>query len=208
MTENNGADGNAKTDSANEDHHALYQLVFVIFGGLVTSIVEFALLWTENHYLAFLAMASSLSLISIYQTRIWGWDINWIIAGVFFWFAGAQILNGIIGPIQIQDTEVIGELQPGNDPTPTNPCDNPVRKRNEPTPPTLKILIGTNALAVTQTGRFKVLSIGSCPIISMHWAQDRIAVDADLYAESGLLAFEQPRFPAVEQLHGLPGADD
>lgn len=99
MTGNGGANSSKKANSSNEDHHKLYQLVFVIAGTIVTAVIEFALLWSDNRHLAFLALAASLSLLSIYQTRIWGWDVNWIIAVVFFWFALGQIANGIIGPI-------------------------------------------------------------------------------------------------------------
>jgi hypothetical protein len=187
VSENNSANSGTKADSGNDDHHALYNLVFVIAGGLVTAVVEFALLWSDNHHLAFLAMAASLSLLSIYQTRIWGWDVNWIMAVVFCWFAVAQIANAIIGPNpEPTIPPVVGWIQPANDPTPSNGCDRVPADRLPKGIPI--IILGTNGFAPNAgASTYDALQIGTCMPIEISQESTGLAISADIFSTQGKL---------------------
>ena len=183
MAEDRGGDDADKTNTAQEHHHDLYHYVFIIVGSIVTAGIEFALVWPENHHLALLGLAVTVSLVTVYQTRVWRWDINWIIAAVFVWFASAEIINGIVGPIVVPDVEVIGVLRAGNDPTPPMPC-----KPAGP-PDALKIFVGNNVVfqKTPEIKKIVALKVGNCPVATMERVPSGIAIGANLYDRFGKL---------------------
>lgn len=87
------------------------------------------------------------------------------------------------GPgIPFENTEVRGVLKPANERTPPNGCD-PVSPG--PSPDSLKVLIGDNAITHEGFGTFKAIGIGKCNAISIERRLDGIFVSASLYDSEG-----------------------
>ena len=173
------ADNEGEIQDRHAKHQSLHHYVFVVGSGLIAGGMEFLLVWPENHHYALLGLAATLSLVTIYEAHVFGWDINWIVAGVFFWFVAAQILNGIIGPItELPPQPTIGWLQPANEPTPSNACGSALSR------PT--ILIGDNALVPKNPETpFPAVKIGACPPVTIQRGPNGIVLNAVLYFRSG-----------------------
>lgn len=109
-----------------------------------------------------------------------------------------------IGPENfVPNVEVTGTLQPANDPTPRNYCDNPEHPADMiPLPKnTLKILIGTNTWAWTKPIRFTPIVIGDCPTVTMLRTSTGIEVGADLFDANGKL-IARVRKNAISAIQG------
>jgi hypothetical protein len=87
------------------------------------------------------------------------------------------------GPgIPFENMEVRGVLKPANERTPPNGCDF---ARPGPSPDSLKVLIGDNALTHEGFGTFKAVGIGKCSALSIERRLDGIFVSASLYDSEG-----------------------
>ena len=87
------------------------------------------------------------------------------------------------------EVEVIGTLQPGNDPTPPNSCDH--APAGAVAPEALKILIASNGYFRNGFGKIIAIEIGkdpnACQVLTMERTPVGIAVGAELYGEKGQL---------------------
>jgi hypothetical protein len=106
-----------------------------------------------------------------------GTPLTWIAMFAVMLFMISGGIYWIVGPTVVPDVEVIGTLQPGNAPTPPNPC-----QANDE----LKILMG--AITVSSSAQnITALQIGNCKVLGMNRTADGISVSADLYDVSGNL---------------------
>jgi hypothetical protein len=191
---NHGATEPANKNNNNQNdnqrtHHLIYE-GFAVIGAVAT----FVSIWPNSHLHALFLLAAALSLVSTYEIINSGRPKHFISLATASFFWAAFLAYKAIGPNSIPNIEVVGSLQPGNDPTPPNACDNPnVGAHLEDAPPVshppfaLTIMIGGNVVARTHPGKFEALRIGQCSIISMEQNEKGIWVDADLNDETGKL---------------------
>lgn len=89
----------------------------------------------------------------------------------------------------VPDVEVIGTLQPGNDPTPPSGCDDAFPGAVEPN--ALKIFIAGNAYFRKGFGKITAVEIGrdpnACQVLTVERTATGITVGAELYGENGQL---------------------
>lgn len=143
--------------------------------------------WPESHGLALFSGAIGTCAVLLIECplRLWA-AISAMIC------AAAGIAYLIVGAPRVPDVEVIGTLQPGNDPTPPNGCDvSPLGTYPIGTPQyhpdSIKVLVGGNAIAASGMGKFTVLQIGRCNVLSLERTPLGMDVYADLYDADGRL---------------------
>lgn len=129
MAGKGSADNEDKIHDRHAQHQNLHHYVFIVGASLIAAGSEFLLVWPENHHYALLCLAATLSLVTIYETHVvLGWDINWIIAAVFFWITGAQIIYGVVGPnLPSEDDARLNRLETAVDKLAAAPPAPPVR---------------------------------------------------------------------------------
>jgi hypothetical protein len=188
MAENCGTKGGNTPNDNHDKSKKRYHWVYVAGWCLFSAFIDFAFLWPESHFWALLALAAALSLPAIYQLTVLGVSARWVVSSVASLFAASLCVYWVVGPIRIPYIEMIGSLQPGNKPTPSNGCDRP-RPPGFPNIPgdALKILIGDNAFVLTGAVKFTVLQIGQCPVLSMERNESGIWFNADVYDKDGRL---------------------
>jgi len=181
MPENGGTNGSSGAKRDHGEHSYLFHFVYVLGYSVLSLAADFTFIWPESHLNGLLFLAAAFSLLSVYEFR--NSKKGWRIGIPIFLFVFAFIANWIIGPIQVPEVEVIGSLQPGNDPTPPIPCN--------PRPPdtALKIFIGKNVAFQRDATIKKLIAIrvGSCPVATMEQTAAGIAVTASMYNSSGKL---------------------
>ncbi len=173
---NNHTDGSSNDARDQKLYHYVYVVGFSILAGVI---VDYLFLWPDNHLSALLVATAGLSLVAIYEFRNSQKGLNISIPVMLF--AGALVVNFIVGPIVQPDVEIIGTLQPGNEPTPPNPCDKSAK-----TPDQLKILMGGFAVS-NDKAKITALKVGNCDVLGMDRTPEGISVNADLYDASGKL---------------------
>jgi hypothetical protein len=149
---------------------------------LIFVLVDAFGLWPQSHFWALLTgvagivvlllLDGALSLVRVSVAAV----VLSAIAAATYW---------IVGPAVAPNVEVAGSLHPDHEPTPPNACD---RQSQQTLPPdTLRVLIGGAAFAQTRPGKFIVLQVGSCNVLSMERTPDGVNVDAELYDAGGKL---------------------
>lgn len=98
----------------------------------------------------------------------------------------ASIVVYFVAPLfsePIGEIELIGSLQPGNDPTPSIPCD----PRLSFPANSLKIFVGNNIVVQrdAQIAKITALKIGECSVAAMERAANGLTISAELYGETG-----------------------
>jgi hypothetical protein len=181
MAENDGGDTGKEHDRHHDpDQHGRgAHWVYTVFFSLLFTVLDFAFLWPENHFLALAALAAALSVVMLFEA----WKAGHRKLG--YWGSVIFFLAAIVTyVIVVPDTEVSISLQPGNAPTPANGCD-----RNHAVPlGALKILIGNNALAMLNITKTTLIKNGSCESLSVtKTPSGTMTVDADLYNADGRL---------------------
>jgi len=170
-----------------ERHKVLVHFGYSFGGFILTAVVDYLFLWPDNHLAALLAMAAWLSVTAIVELTVWGYS-PWATASVVIGlFAGVGAINWIIGPIHAPEVEVVGSLQPGNEPTPPNGCDS--MPAGMVAPDALKILIASNAYFRNGLGKITAIEIGAdpntCKVLTMERTAIGIDVSAELYGATG-----------------------
>jgi hypothetical protein len=81
-----------------------------------------------------------------------------------------------------------GWLQPANEPTPANGCDDiPIPKSMVPKE-TVFVIMGDTGFALLAPGMTSTaIKLGACPLVSMKLGDNGLAVDAAIYDETGTL---------------------
>lgn len=144
--------------------------------------------WPDSHGWALFSGALGTCAVLLIELPLKWWGaVSAVIcvgAGIAYWF---------VGPATVPEIEVVGTLQPGNDPTPINGCDGmqplgtyPIGNQYSD-PNWVKILIGNNAIAASGMRKIIALQIGRCDVLSFERKPEGISVDADLYNASGRL---------------------
>jgi hypothetical protein len=181
-----GSGNPAEEHNAKENEHSdLYHWVYVAGTTFLVGIVDFIFLLPENHLLAFLVVASWLSLVAIYELRK-RLSVSTMIAVILLIFLLSIVIAIIVGPVHLPDTEAIGTLVPGHGSEP-NACDA------HPTDPnSLTIILGTNAVVgLPSQNKITALEIGRppnlCDILSLERNGSSISVISNLYDRSGAL---------------------
>jgi hypothetical protein len=112
--------------------------------------------------------------VDVINSRVWLGTSGLIIAITF-------CLNLYVGPNLPEETETAGWLPPGNDPPIKTLCPLP--------PDGLAFVAGRNvAGGPSKNGAFLVLQLNQTPLIAVVKDGNKLAFDADVYDEKGLLA--------------------
>ncbi len=190
MAKNSCENGSAGRDAEQvEDNQVsrerLYHLVYGFGVSLIFSVADFAFLWPENHFFALLFFASVLCLLAFYEMRV-TYEIPqsvWAATAVLI-CAAIGFIYWIVGPIPPPPPE-IGWLQPANEPTPPNGCEN-LPPEQVPLGDRLVVLFGDNGMTLLNgASRFDALTVGACPVLSIIEGANGILVDAQLNGLNG-----------------------
>jgi hypothetical protein len=159
------------------------------FGGFVlTAVIDYLFLWPENHLAALLAIAAWLSVTAIVELTVWGYR-PWItVSSVLGLFVGASIIDLIVGPVLPTETDIHGWLEPSNEPVPPNAaCSPDTLERVRPYG--MAFLLGrAGCWEPSGLGPRPVLTVSSCAAMSVEMANDKIALNADIYDGADLVA--------------------
>lgn len=178
---NDGGDDTAHQQQPQKNHHNdLYHWVYVFGGTLLVGICDFAFFYHDSHLIAFIILASWLSLISVYELHVRGVRRLGIIAAILLIFTGALLASWIIGPVLPDETETHGWLIAANDPTPPNGC--------KPPPGALLFVAGTNGAWTLSQDKSTVLSVGGLSILTVERSGGNLSFSADIFDAAGKLS--------------------
>jgi hypothetical protein len=155
---------------------------------LVVDVVD---MWPKSHFLClFLAFCGVLGILlfdGMFENafpikRIAVIGAITVAACTIIYFIAPLIADiPVIPKPKVPEVEVIGTLQPGTEPIPSNDVCSMAK------PDALRILIGDNTIARDIPGKFIALKIGRCDVVSMKRTSQGVSVDADLYDGDGKL---------------------
>jgi hypothetical protein len=159
---------------------------------IVTAFLTFVFLWPETHLVAFLGLAALLSLPVISEMTLLGLGpittggtvaTLFVLSGIGFW---------ITGPIP-PPPPWRGWLQPANDPTPHNFCDNPEHPpANFPLPKNyITVIVGDHAFGATKqfiderNGTFAPFKACNIEPLTITLKDNKISINAALSDRNG-----------------------
>jgi hypothetical protein len=130
--------------------------------------------WPESHGWALFKGALGTCVVLAIEMPLKWWIPTCAAVGI-----GASVIYWVAGPTSHLDTEVIGTLQPGSEPTPPNNC--PATGD----PDTWKIMIGTATIQFTGPVNSPLLMIGDYPVLTIDRDDKGVSVSADLFDTDG-----------------------
>jgi hypothetical protein len=150
---------------------------FLILG--LYLVIDAVHLWPHSHFFALLAAIVGLIALLLLDG---GFSKKQIAVLTSTMCAGCIAVYFFAPAEAVPEIEISGTLLPGSEPTPRNSCE-----RSSLPADTLRILIGTNTMALTQSGKITAIQIGSCNVLSMERVANKISVGVDLYDAKGKL---------------------
>jgi hypothetical protein len=114
----------------------------------------------------------------IYEMTVAGVSPYWVGIAVIGLFAAFQNVYLIVGPNVIPEIEVVGILEPGEEPSPAAICGQPITDA-------VVALIGDSAIILRGPTKRTILRIGACEVLSITPSQGTISVESHLYNVKG-----------------------
>jgi hypothetical protein len=184
MAEYRGADGGDEGNRNQDQNQRLYHLVYGLFISLAFVAADFAFLWPENHLLALLFLAATLSGLAIYEMRVvYRLPQPMIELSIFGILLACGAVYFVVGPNQVAPT--IGWLQPANEPTPPNGCDRLPAIYQGPKGPI--IILADSGFIPGNSANVAAIQIGQCAPVMIRQGPNGIMVSADIYSPQGEL---------------------
>jgi hypothetical protein len=184
MAESNGGetddnDPNPKGDY--DKHKTLVHVGYSAGGTMLTAVATYIFLWPISHLTALLVFAGWVSIIAIVEGVVWAVARKGIAAMVVGSFIAAGIAYLVFGPIlPPPDVEIIGTLQPGNDPEPLPKC------QQDTAPEAWRVMIGLSSAQFNETPlQMTILMIGQCRVFTVRHDETGVAITAELYDDDG-----------------------
>ena len=189
MSKDSSGNDSHDPDDGHRNHQKLYHWVYVAGWCILSAAIDFGFFWPESHGWALLALAALLSLPVIYELTVLGFRPFQVAAAVGALFALAGIAYLYIGPIP--PPKYVGWLQPANEPTPPNPCDNMPQQYR--LPDMLLLLVGKSGFTSSPTAfvsgwpasGWPAVQIGNCEPISIKTGPNGIMITARFYDRNG-----------------------
>src|SRR5271168_2042138 len=144
---------------------------FLILG--LYLVLDLVHIWPTHHFYALVAAFVGFAALLLLDG---GFSTKQIVATLACVGVGCVVIYfGAAATERPDETEIIGTLQPSNDATPPNGCDN---WPGTVTPDEIKVLIGTNVFHKRGIGKMTAIAIGRspnvCPVLTMERRPDGI----------------------------------